>query len=119
MRVNKLKEKINVLEAEIFAIENKTLAGNAKVLYQEISNLIDGVGDYVSADYYAEDRVYSAIPGVKNIRFQRNFRDDQLVVIAKVTSKVGYLLPNKIMVRGKERKIIFLQSSSFNSELDY
>ena len=112
--VKELKEKRNALEAQIQCIEMSLKDKNAEILIKEILDLLDGVGDYISSDYYAPNRVYSRIDGLKNIRFSGDKE-----ICAKITSPVGYLLPNSIEARGTMFDVVFYQSSKYDDALDY
>ena len=114
--VNSLKAKINKLQAEIAAIENKQISINYKKLVEETLNLQDGVGEgFVDGDYYAPQRYYSDIEGVKNIRF-----DSDGSVLAKVESPKGCLLPKKINVGGSEDITVYIvHSKNYTNEIDY
>jgi hypothetical protein len=114
-KVNEMMAEINRLKGEIFAIENNLTNENTPILVEEILNLFQGVGTgYIEGDYYAPDRVYSRIEGVKNIRF-----DDKGVILVKVTSPKGYLLPSSVVIEGREFKIIFAESENYSDEVDY
>ena len=107
--------EINRFKGEIFAIENNLIYENTPILVEEILNLCQEVGDgYVKGDYYAPDRVYSRIEGVKNIRYE-----GENTILAKVTSPKGYLLPSSVVIEGREFKIIFAKSDNYSDEIDY
>ena len=113
-QINILIQRLNEIEAAITAVENNITADNAVVFVKEVLNLLSGVGDgFVSRDYYAPDRYYSQIKGVKNIRII----DGEVWV--KVTTPSGYLLPEKIKIRDTEYNVICTQSTKFNNEVDY
>ena len=113
-QVNILMQRLNEIEAAITAVENNITADNAVVFVKEVLNLLSGVGDgFVSRDYYAPDRYYSQIKGVKNIRII----DGEVWV--KVTTPSGYLLPEKIKIHDTEYRVICSQSTNFNNEVDY
>ena len=115
--VNEMKARVNELQAQIWACEKKIGSENARILYQEILNLLNGVGDgYVEGDYYAPSRYYSSIEGVKNIRIREAFPN---WIFVKVISPRGYLLPKKIKVGGTQFRIEFLQSKNFSERVDY
>jgi hypothetical protein len=116
MKVNKIKEQINSLLAEIEAIEKEITDTNFKILFAEILNLSEGVSNnFISGDDYADSRIYSKIEGVKNIRFSR-FCDS---VIVKVTSPKGFLVPERIKVQDVVYEIVFSHSDKFNENIDY
>ena len=111
--VNELKAQKNRIDSIIESIEKKITSQNEVILIEEISNLIDGVGDgYRESDYYAPARYYSAISGVKNLRMH----GDEITV--KIISPRGENLPDEIMVRGKKYKISIIESSKFCSTVD-
>ena len=113
-QVNILIQRRNEIDAAITAIENNITSANGVVLIKEILNLLAGVGDgYVAGDYYASDRYYSAISGVKNIRLIGE------AIYVKVTAPSGCLLPEKIKIHDKEYRIIGMKSTKFNKEVDY
>ena len=113
-QVNILMQRLNEIEAAITAVENNITADNAVVFVKEVLNLLSGVGDgFVSRDYYDPDRYYSQIKGVKNIRII----DEDIYV--KITAPSGYLLPEKITIRGIEYRVIPTRSTNFNNEVDY
>jgi hypothetical protein len=98
-KVNEMMAEINRLKGEIFAIENNLTNENTPILVEEILNLFQGVGDgFVDGDYYAQDRVYSRIKGVKNIRL-----NNPDTILDKVTSPKGYLLPSSVVIEGQNR----------------
>lgn len=114
--VNELQAQINALEAKKQSIIDRLTSENEVILHEEILNLIDCVGEgFVPGDCYAGDRYYSKIEGVKNIRFCNVCE----FINVKVESQSGYLLPDKINVRGKVYEICFTQSNHFDSEVDY
>lgn len=111
--VKELKKQINNLEAKIFEIENNIKNNNSIILYEEVCNLIDGI-DITEGDYYAPTRLYSKIPGVKNIRF-----NNEKEILVKVESPKGCLLPKNINVRGIEYEIFFIESKNYEESLNY
>lgn len=120
-RVAILKEMINSAEAEIISIKNGIVNNNETILRREIMNLLDGVGrGYVLGDYYAPDRYYSDISGVKNIRLiRRNQLYKADTVFVKVLSPIGENLPSTIEVRGEVWDVIFIKSDRYKNEVDY
>lgn len=113
--VNQLLALKNKIEARIYAIEALKFNKNTERLYEEIFNFLDGCGKgYVPGDYYAPDRYYSNIPGVKNIR--EGYGD---TFIVKLISPVGKLLPKKIVINDKEYTIKFDYSKNYSHEIDY
>ena len=113
-QINILIQRLNEIDAAITAIENNITADNAVVFVKEVLNLLSGVGDgFISGDYYAPDRYYSQIKGVKNIRLI----DEEIWV--KVTTPSGYLLPEKIKIHDTEYRVICSQSTNFDNEVDY
>ena len=113
MQVAQLLAEKNKLEAEIISLEKGLIDANLKIFIEEVLNLLDGVGNFVAGDYYAPSRYTSSIKGVKNIRL------NQKGVLVKVTSPAGYLLPEKIEVRGITYPVHFVESSRFTEGVDY
>lgn len=111
--VEELKGRINKIQSIIYKKENNIANKNNIILYEEICNLLDSVG-VTNSDYYAPVRLYSQITGVKNIRFGY---DNTIVV--KIVSPSGYLLPEKISVRGEIYSIEFILSKKYEERLDY
>ena len=113
-QISLLIQRRNEIDAAIASIENNITSDNGVILIREILDLLNGVGcGFKSGDYYAPDRFYSAISGVKNIRIQ------DADVFVKVTAPSGYLVPEKIKIHDKEYRIICIKSSKFNNEVDY
>lgn len=113
--VNEMKEKINRLQAEIFGVENGIENSNVIKLMEEISNLIDGVGEgYVGGDYFAPSRYYSGIQGVKNVRM-----GEEGTIEAKIVSPAGWLLPEEVVVKGIAFRVVIYKSSKYEDEVDY
>ena len=116
--INQLKAEINRLQAEVdcrmAGLENK----NTSILMEEVRNLLLGVGEgFIAGNYYAPDRYYSQIEGVKNLR-EASF-DGELYIMVKITSPKGGLLPKQIMVGGTTYKICYKESEKYNREVDY
>lgn len=111
--VSELQAQIDHLNSLRCAIEMGIKTKNALLLIEECLNLIHCI-NIVEGDDYAPKRVQSKIPGVKNIRW--NARNEFLV---KVTSPVGYLLPEEIEITDEKYKIVFCESSNFSETLDY
>ena len=100
--VNELLKERNFIDAQIAAIESGITSENEVIFISEVLNLLDGVGEnFVSGDYYAPDRMYSNIKGVKNIRLI----DREIYV--KVTAPSGYLLPDSLRIRGNAYVVRF------------
>ncbi len=113
--LRELIEKKNKIEAQIWAIEKGITIKNEVILYEEISNLIDGVGEgFVPEDYYANSRYYSSIPGVKNIRFHTDTE-----ILVKIVSPIGMFIPYTLNVRGVEYRISISFSSKYREGIDY
>ena len=115
--MRKVKELIaqrNKIEAEIISLEKGLTDKNYPLFVEEVLNLLDGVGvGFVGGDYYAPSRYYSGICGIKNIRI------DSLGIKVKVDSPAGYLVPDKIEVRGEVFPVHFVRASSFAEGVDY
>lgn len=113
--VSDITEEINYLRGICSFLSNETKENNRSILVTEILNLWNGVGDgYVEGDYYASNRYYSKIPGVKNIR---NCNKNQILV--KVISPAGYLLPNSVTINGEEITLVFEESTKYDNTMDY
>lgn len=109
---NEIQSQINRLQSYLESMKNKNRQKNTPILIEECLNLLDGVGEgFVGATYYAPDRYYSRIEGVKNLRI----RGGELTV--KVVDKRGYDLPKTIEVRGEEYTITFTHSERFTEEV--
>jgi len=107
MTINEKTALRNKLEAEIEAFFNQVSDKNSIILVEEVKNLIDRVGEgFVQGDYYAPDRYYSRIPGVKNIRIRR-----PATISVKLYSYVP--LPEKITLDGDEYKVETFESSLY------
>ena len=116
--INQLKAELNRLKAEIGCREAGVQNRNTSILIEEVSNLLQGVGEgFVAGDYYAPDRYYSRIEGVKNLR-QDSFEGEPYIRV-KVDSPKGELLPLRIMVEGITYKICYVESRKYNREVDY
>jgi len=111
--IKQIQEKINSLEAKKMEKMKNITSKNEVMLIEEVMNLLDGVGDFYSEDYYAPNRVYSKIDGVKNLRLN----NDLDVIIIKVYNSKGLLIPNVLEVRGKKYTIEFLYSKDFNKKV--
>ena len=113
-KVNELIVKKNEIEAQIVAIQNNITSENEVVLISEVLNLLDGVGEgFVKGDYYAQDRVYSKLNGIKNLRIIGN------EIYAKITTPSGYLIPSSILIRDVKYRITTFKSDHFSAEIDY
>lgn len=123
MAVNELIEINNEITAEIRCKKSKLVCKNTRILDAEVRNLLDGVGDgYTAEDYYAPVRYYSSIDGVKNLRIHLEMGDGKesvRVIIVKLLSPKGKLLPETISVRNKKYKIEFWRSKKYDSTVDY
>lgn len=116
--VKKLKEQVNALNAKIYGIEKGIKDENEVKLFEEICNLLDGVGKgFTEGDYYAPTRYYSTIKGVKNIRIEGPL--DEPSVAVKIVSPVGKLLPESITVRDKLYKVNWFYSDKYEDAVDY
>jgi len=117
MTINEKTALRNKLEAEIEAFFQKETDKNTIILVEEVKNLIDGVGEgFVEGDYYAPDRYYSRIPGVKNIRIRRGFTTPTTICV-KLYSFVP--LPEKITLYGEEYEVRTFESSRYSDKLNY
>lgn len=86
--MKRIQEQINALEAKKFFLL-ETMAQEEYIrLLTEIKNLETGAGDgYVPEDYYAPERYYSKIEGIKNLRFTDN--DGKKILVVKVLNRRG------------------------------
>lgn len=123
MTANELMEMNNEITAEIRCKRSNAICKNTRILDAEVRNLLDGVGDgYTAEDCYAPDRYYSSIDGVKNLRIHLEMGDGKesvRVIIVKLLSPKGKLLPETISVRNKKYKIEFWRSKRYDSTVDY
>lgn len=120
--VNELQTLINGARSEINGRRRQQIAKNTVTLEWEIRNLIDSVGyGYTPADHYAPKRYYSSIDGVKNLRIhvEMGEKEKVRVIIVKLLSPKGKLLPEKITVRNVEYNIVFWKSKNYNATIDY
>ena len=114
MTVNELIVKKNEIEAQIASIENNMISENEVVLISEVLNLLDGVGEgFIKGDYYAQDRYYSKLNGIKNLRIIGN------EIYAKITTPSGYLIPSSLLIRDVKYRIMTVKSDHFSAEIDY
>ena len=112
--VKSLIQKRNEIEAKIMELHQDFINTNSRQFFIEVLNLISGVGDrFVAGDYYAPDRYYSQIPGIKNIRIC----DNQVVV--KLLSPKGKLIPNKVIMDDFAYTVKFIYSEDYNPIVDY
>ena len=112
--VNELIQKRNEIEATIMELHQNFISTNSRQFFIEVLNLINGVGcGFVAGDYYAPDRYYSQIPGIKNIRIC----DDEIVV--KVISPRGKLIPNKVIMNDVVYTVKFIYSDDYDPTMDY
>lgn len=110
---NQIMAEINRLQGELAAIEAAKISENLPLFTEEVLNLCDCVGKgFRSGNYYAPDRFYSEIPGVKNIRFE-----SAGAILVKLYDKRGYDLPETIEVRGKAFCVHFTESKNYVSEV--
>ena len=117
MSINQKVALKNKLETEIEAFFEKVADKNTIILVEEVKNLLDGVGEgFVEGDYYAPDRYYSRIPGVKNIRIRVGFTTPATICV-KLYSFVP--LPEKITIDGEEYEVRTFESSRYSNKLNY
>lgn len=113
---NSLVDEINYLTGIASSSRDAIKEENRPTLISEILNLSNGSGEgYVDGDWKAQNRYYSKIPGVKNIRFD----GDVDKILVKVTSQRGYLLPDTVDVNGRTVSITFCESKNYDDTLDY
>lgn len=117
---NEIMAEINRLQGELAAIEAAKISENLPLFTEEVLNLCDCVGKgFRSGNYYAPDRFYSEIPGVKNIRFKQVKNNGEWVtgILVKLYDKRGFDLPQTLEVRGTTFYIHFIESENFVSEV--
>lgn len=123
LSVNELRVLINETRSEIKHRKEEITRQNLRILEAEVNNFLDGVGEgYTPGDYYAPTRYYSTLHGVKNIRISYGLTSDgkeKLLIVVKVYTPKGRLLPNKITLRNKEYEIVFLESKKYDPTIDY
>lgn len=117
MTINEKTALKNRIESEIEAFYNEKADKNSIILVEEVKNLLDGVGEgFVEGDYYAPDRYYSRIPGVKNIRIRVGFTTPAAIYV-KLYFDVP--LPEKIAIDGEEYEVRTFESSRYSDKLYY
>ena len=100
--------KINDLKGQLVAMEQKKVNNIIPQLTKEILNLIDGVG-IIDADYFAPDRYYSSINGIKNLRIIK----DTNAIEVKLTENIP--LPVNIDINGVNYDIVVSYSKHYSS----
>lgn len=121
MTAREIKEKINELKGQLALLEAKEVRANTAILVSELLNLRDGVGEgYREEDYYAPERYYSKVKGVKNF-FIESFDNDTKTykVIVKVVSQSGFLLPAEVDIEGDKFELLFVRSKKYDHNCDY
>lgn len=112
--IKSLIQKRNEIEARIMELQQDLVHEHFRQFFIEVLNLINGVGcGFVTGDYYAPNRYYSQIPGIKNIRIY----DNEIVV--KLLSPSGKLIPNKVITNGVAYTVKFVYSSNYDPIVDY
>ena len=112
--IKNLIQKRDEIEARIMELHQDFITCNSRQFFIEVLNLINGVGcGFVTGDYYAPDRYYSQIPGIKNIRIY----DNEIVV--KVISPRGKLIPNKVITNDAVYTVKFIYSDDYDPIVDY
>lgn len=111
-KLEKLTERRYNLINKINCIENEIKKTNKRILLKESKNLLNKEGEgFIEGDYYAEDRYYSEIIGVKNIRFCESNLE------VKLDDDVKKFLPKKVKIdRGDfidTYKVVFFYSKSY------
>lgn len=121
MTAKEIKEQINDLKGRLVLLETKAVRENTATLVSELLNLQDGVGDgYRDKDYYAPERYFSKIKGVKNISI--DYFDEEMKaykVCVKVVTQSGFLLPHEVEIDGDKFKIYFVKSKNYDNTCDY
>lgn len=107
---------ISALHGELAALKAAKEKENVAQITSEVFNLVNAIGDqFVEGDDWAKARVYSQIPGVKNIRMS----DEDNKILVKVSSPSGFLLPESINVEGTKYTFEFMYSSKYEERVDY
>lgn len=118
MTVNEIQIEINKLEA-LKASMIEAIVTPVKVkLTEEVLNFLHGCGEgFTEEDYYAPERYYSEIEGVKNFKIN----DYTKTLILKVTSPKGALLGglSPININDIEYDIEITWSEKASEEIDY
>lgn len=110
----KIDVRIQKIEKRISTLENILIKKRKPEFIQEVLMLMEGIG-IVEEDYYADERYYSTLPGIKNIRFSRYPNK----IKVKVLSPIGYLIPEIINIRGEDYTIDFTESKRYRRSIDY
>ena len=109
--------QISQLEGELAALEAAKTQQNVAQITSEVYNFIHCISDnFVEGDYYAPSRLYSKVPGVKNIRWHD---EEEKQLLIKITSPAGMLIPNTIVVDEVKYSVVFTYSSKFEERVDY
>lgn len=125
LTVNELMDMRNFADAIISARNNKIMEHNTPILMGEIMNLLDGVGKgYTAGDYYAPNRYYSSINGVKNIRVDKCYPNGYgnpsvPCILVKIEGSEGGLLPKEVEIRGVKYPIELTKSQHYTDEVNY
>lgn len=100
-------EKLRDLKFQLDLLILKERKENSAIIRRAFFELQNGIGHFVSGDYYAPDRVYIEERGIKNIRMSQ----DREYLLVKITQQVE--LPIEI----DGLKIEVIQSKKYNHKL--
>ena len=119
--VNELTAQRNAIDAKIMAIEKKIMDSNYEKFVEEIMNLRDNAGKgFTAGDYYAGNRYYSEIPGVKNLRWcNYDENGNPTSIDVKITSPKGMLIPRNVEIGDWRLTVIFTESKNYDPTVDY
>lgn len=125
LTVNQLAALRNAVDARIFSIRDQIKGKNTPILVEEVMNLFDCVGDgFREGDYYAPNRYYSRIKGVKNIRVDKCYPNGYgnpsvPCILVKIESPEGDNLPKEIEIRGRLYPVEIMKSKNYFDEVNY
>lgn len=125
LTVNQLAALRNAVDARIFSIRDQIKGKNTPILVEEVMNLFDCVGDgFREGDYYAPNRYYSRIKGVKNIRVDKCYPNGYgnpsvPCILVKIESPEGDNLPKEIEIRGTLYPVEIMKSKNYFDEVNY
>ncbi len=104
-------EQIDKLQGALAILENKQANQIYGQLVTETLNLINGVGEgYIEGDAYAQERYYSSIHGIKNIRINSDVEGNDFILV-KLYKNIA--LPENIVVNGDKFPIYVMFSKHY------
>ena len=124
LTVNELKALSNKIESFI-AIKEANLKTEIEYqLIEEIKNFMQGVGEgYTEGDYYAPNRYYSKIKGLKNLRHATFTFNEVKGAIEKPGFCLKILnplpLPESIEIDGQMYIIETMESKNFTNQIQH